>query len=115
HAAPVGDGDGAEAELLEQLVGERPRRPLGQAAPELRQRRGQKLEHRRPAPLPAPADQHSSTTSGSVEIRRPVQSRTSGHGGSRPGGTNRTGVIPTRSAPPSSSFAPSPTNSAPAG
>ena len=39
HLVRVGDGDRAVAELLEQLVGDRARRALGQAAPQLGQRR----------------------------------------------------------------------------
>src|SRR5439155_7164260 len=54
-------------------------------------------------------DQHSSSTSGIVVMRRPRHSRTSGQNGSRPCGTMSTGVIPTAAAPASSSFAPSPT------
>ena len=49
----VGDGDGAVAELLEQLVGDGARRGLGQASPQLGQRGGEELEHRGPAPRPA--------------------------------------------------------------
>src|SRR5262249_23669526 len=60
-------------------------------------------------------DEHSSMTSVSDVTRSPVHSRTSAHAGSRPSGAKSTGVIPTRAAPPSSSFAPSPTKSAPAG
>ncbi len=55
HVLCVGHGDRAVAELLEELVGDRARRALGQAAPELRQRRLQELEHRRLAPRPAHA------------------------------------------------------------
>ena len=52
-APAVGDRRGADAELLEELVGERSRSALGQPAPELRQRRGQELEGRHLAPDPA--------------------------------------------------------------
>ena len=55
HPLGVGDGDGAVAELLEQLVGDGARRSLGQTAPKLGQRRREQLEHRRPAPRPAHA------------------------------------------------------------
>ena len=55
HVLSVGHGDRAVAELLEELVGDRARRALGQAAPKLRQRRLQELEHRRLAPRPAHA------------------------------------------------------------
>ena len=55
HALRVGDRDGAAAELLEELVGDGPRRALGEPAPELRQRRRKQFEHGRRAPRPAHA------------------------------------------------------------
>ena len=55
HLVRVGDGDRAVAELLEQLVGDRARGALGQAAAQLGQRRLEQLEHRRLAPRPAHA------------------------------------------------------------
>ena len=55
HALRVGDRDGAAAELLEHLVGDRPSSALGEPAPKLGQRRRQQFEHGRRTPRPAHA------------------------------------------------------------
>ena len=55
HLVGVGDGDGAVAELLEELVGDRAGGLLGEAAAQLGERRFEQLEHRRLAPRPAHA------------------------------------------------------------
>ena len=55
HLVRVGDGDGAVAELLEQLVGDRPGGALGQATAELGQRRLQQFEDGSLAPRTAHA------------------------------------------------------------
>ena len=47
HAGGVGDGDRAEAELFEDLVGDRARGGLGETEPQLRQGRGEELERGR--------------------------------------------------------------------
>ena len=55
HLVGVRDRDRAEAELLEELVGEGASGRFGQAAPKLGQRRLEQFEHRRLAPGPAHA------------------------------------------------------------
>src|SRR5262249_30053076 len=96
HAARVGDGDGAEAELLEDLVRDGPGGCVGEAEPQLRQRRGEQLERRGLAAQPANAGHgfrtvpsasctsggyasRSATTCGIFVIRGPGQSRASSH------------------------------------
>src|SRR5262249_57004944 len=60
-------------------------------------------------------DQHSSSTSSIDLTRSPCHPLTSRHGDDAPSGRKSTGVIPTRRAPASSSFAPSPTKKQSAG
>ena len=72
HALRVGHGDRAVAELLEELVGDRPRRALGEAAPKLGQRRRKQLEHRRLAPRPAHA-RHSRIVHVTDEVLAPLR------------------------------------------
>jgi len=70
HALRVGDGDCAVPELLEELVGDRARSGLCQAAPELRQRRLEQLERRLLAPWPADAWHAGILQSEATAVRR---------------------------------------------
>jgi hypothetical protein len=53
HLRAIGHSHRTEAELLEELVGERPRRTLGEPAAQLGQRRREQLQHWRLTTLPA--------------------------------------------------------------
>ncbi len=74
HLVRVGDRDGAVAELLEQLVGERACGGLGQPAPELGQRRLQEFEHGSLAPRAAHAG-HDRIVHVTDEILAPLRAR----------------------------------------
>src|SRR3954454_5285804 len=114
HRGPVSDRDRAIAELLEQLVGDRARGARGEAAPQLRKRRVEQLERRRRPARSADArhqPESTSTTPGMDVMRGPSPSA-SPHNGDSPGRWISTASTPTRRAPASSSFAPSPTKTA---